>query len=95
MARQENGRRQVSRGREEDRPPSHLLTVRRASKHLGMSRTALRALLASGQVPVYRHNGRVLIDPFTMQVAMRRMRQQGPLAALALQTIRGGRFQID
>jgi excisionase family DNA binding protein len=78
----------------DDGPPSHYLTVRCAAKQLGMSRKALRSLIAGGQMPVYRHNGRPLVDLFTAQLAMRRMRQS-PFAALSLSTVRGGRFQID
>lgn len=60
--------------RDRDRP-SHMLTIRQAAKAIGMSRTALKQMIALGQMPVWRSAaGRVYIDPVSALGALNRSR---------------------
>jgi excisionase family DNA binding protein len=51
-----------------------LLTIRQAAKQLGVSRTALREMIAMGQLMTWREGDRVYIDPMSAQAALNRLR---------------------
>jgi excisionase family DNA binding protein len=54
--------------------PPHLLTIRQAAKQLGVSRTALRQMIALGHLMAWREGNRVYVDPMSAQAAIDRLR---------------------